>query len=41
MSGHLTGEFIEYLYAEGNALDIQWSEPALAAYEDYREAQAA
>lgn len=33
-------EFIEWLYAEGTALDIQWSEKALAAYEEYREVAA-
>ncbi|MDV6318782.1 hypothetical protein [Chromohalobacter sp. HP20-39] len=35
------GAFIEFLYAAGTDLDIQWSEPALAVYEEYREAQAA
>ncbi|WP_043530440.1 recombination protein NinB [Litchfieldella xinjiangensis] len=33
--------FIEFLYATGVELGVQWSERALAAYEEYREAKAA
>lgn len=29
--------FIEYLYSEGTGLGVNWSEPALAVYESYRE----
>lgn len=30
--------FIEYLYASGTELGVQWSEKALAVYDEYREA---
>jgi hypothetical protein len=33
--------FVEFLYATGVELGVQWSEPALKAYDDYREAKAA
>lgn len=33
--------FIEYLYSEGTGLGVNWSEPALAVYESYREAKEA
>ena len=33
-------EFIEFLYAEGIDMGVKWSEPALAAYAEYREAAA-
>lgn len=33
--------FIEFLYAAGVELGVNWSEPALAVYEEYREAQEA
>lgn len=28
-------DFIEWLYAEGSALDVSWSERALAVYDEY------
>ena len=31
-------QFVEFLYATGVELGVQWSEPALAAYESYKEA---
>ena len=34
-------QFIEYLYSEGTGLGVNWSEPALAVYEEYREAKEA
>jgi hypothetical protein len=33
------GEFIEYLYQQGAEMGIQWSEPAMKAYETYKEAK--
>ena len=33
----LTAEFVEYLYATGNAGGTAWSEPALKQYESYRQ----
>lgn len=33
--------FIEFLYATGVDLGVNWSEPALAAYESYREVREA
>lgn len=32
-------KFIEWLYALGADLEIQWSEPAMRAWEEYREAK--
>ena len=32
-------DLIEYIYAFGTTKDVKWSEPALKAYEEYREAQ--
>lgn len=31
-------EFIEFLYAQGCEMGVNWSEPALAVYAEYREA---
>lgn len=36
---HEAGEFIEYLYAQGAEMGVTWSEPALRAYESYKEAE--
>lgn len=30
-------QFMEFLYAEGSELGVQWSEKALAVYDEYRE----
>lgn len=35
------GDFIEFLYAEGTEMGIRWSEPAMRAYNEFPEAQAA
>ena len=35
----LTCAFVEWLYATGSMASVTWSEPALAAYNEYREAQ--
>lgn len=35
---HEAAEFIEFLYAQGSDMGVQWSEPALAIYAEYREA---
>jgi len=32
-------EFIEFLYQQGSEMGVNWSEPALAIYAEYREAQ--
>jgi hypothetical protein len=32
-------EFIEFLYQQGSEMGVNWSEPALAVYAEYREAQ--
>lgn len=37
----LTCAFVEWLYATGAMANVTWSEPALAAYAEYREAQGA
>lgn len=34
-------QFVEFLYSTGVELGVQWSEPAMAAYEEYREAKEA
>ena len=34
-------DFIEFLYATGSEYDVQWSEKALAIYDEMREARAA
>jgi len=34
-------QFVEFLYSTGVELGVQWSEPALAVYEEYREAKEA
>lgn len=34
-------DFIEFLYATGSEFDVQWSEKALAIYDEMREARAA
>lgn len=36
-----TSEFIEFLYSLGAASGVNWSEPALREYQDYKEARAA
>lgn len=36
---HEAAEFIEFLYAQGSEMGVNWSEPALAIYNEYREAQ--
>lgn len=36
---HEGSEFIEFLYAQGCEMGVNWSEPALAIYAEYREAQ--
>jgi hypothetical protein len=38
---HEAAAFIEYLYAQGCEMGVQWGEPALAVYAEYKEAQAA
>lgn len=35
---HEAAAFIEYLYAQGVEMGVEWSEPALAVYAEYREA---
>ena len=35
---HEAAAFIEYLYAQGCDMGVEWSEPALAVYAEYREA---
>lgn len=35
---HEAAAFIEYLYARGCDMGVEWSEPALAVYAEYREA---
>lgn len=35
----LTCQFTEFLYATGAMADVKWSEPALKAYAEYKEAQ--
>lgn len=35
---HEAAEFIEFLYAQGCEMKVNWSEPALAVYAEYREA---
>lgn len=34
-------EFIEFLYQQGTEMGVQWSDPALAVYEEYRRERAA
>ena len=36
---HEAAEFIEFLYAQGCEMKVNWSEPALAIYAENREAQ--
>jgi len=35
---HEAAAFIEYLHAQGVEMGVEWSEPALAVYAEYREA---
>lgn len=35
----LTCAFVEWLYATGSMANVRWSEPALKAYNEYKEAQ--
>lgn len=38
---HEAAAFIEYLYAQGCEMGVQWGDPALAVYAEYKEARAA
>lgn len=38
-SRHEAAKFVEYLYAKGVEYGIEWHEPAMSVYNDYREAR--